>query len=53
LAITVTDPKGATLSGIQVSVTGATTRNGETNASGNLSVTGLMAGTYRLRFDGE
>jgi mannose-6-phosphate isomerase-like protein (cupin superfamily) len=53
MAITVTDPKGLTLSGIQVSVSGATVRSGETNASGNLSVTGLMAGTYRLRFDGE
>ena len=53
MAITVTDPKGLTLSGIQVSVSGATTRSGETNSSGNLSVTGLMAGTYRLRFDGE
>ena len=53
MAITVTDPSGLTLSGIQVSVSGATTRSGETNSSGNLSVTGLMAGTYRLRFDGE
>jgi mannose-6-phosphate isomerase-like protein (cupin superfamily) len=53
MAITVTDPMGLTLSGIQVSVSGATTRSGETNSSGNLSVTGLMAGTYRLRFDGE
>lgn len=53
MAITVTDPKGLTLSEIQVSVSGATTRSGETNSSGNLSVTGLMAGTYRLRFDGE
>ena len=53
MAITVTDPKGLTLPGIQVSVSGATTRSGETNGSGNLSVTGLMAGTYRLRFDGE
>src|SRR4030095_12989865 len=53
MPITVTDPTGTTLSGIQVSVSGTTTRNGETNASGNLSVTGLMAGTYRLRFDGE
>ena len=53
LAITVTDPQGATLSGIQVGITGTSTRNGETNSSGNLSVTGLMAGTYRLRFDGE
>jgi mannose-6-phosphate isomerase-like protein (cupin superfamily) len=53
MAITVTDPRGLTLSGIQVSVSGATTRSGETNSSGNLSVPGLMAGTYRLRFDGE
>ena len=53
MAITVTDPQGLTLSGIQVSVSGATTRSGETNSSGNLSVTGLMVGTYRLRFDGE
>jgi mannose-6-phosphate isomerase-like protein (cupin superfamily) len=53
MAITVTDPQGVTLSGIHVSVTGATTRSGETNGSGNLSLTGMMAGTYRLRFDGE
>ena len=53
MAITVTDPQGVTLSGILVSVTGTTTRSGETNASGNLSLTGMMAGTYRLRFDGE
>jgi hypothetical protein len=53
MAITVTDPKGAILPGIQVGVTGATTRNGETNSSGNINFTGLMAGTYRLRFDGD
>jgi len=53
IAITVTDPKGATLPGVTVSVSGATTRSGETNSSGNLNFTGLMAGTYRLRFDGE
>jgi hypothetical protein len=53
MAITVTDPKGVTLSDIQVGVTGATTRSGQTNASGNINFTGLMAGTYRLRFDGE
>jgi hypothetical protein len=53
MAITVTDPRGATLPGIRVSITGATTRSGETDASGNLSVTALMAGTYRLRFDGD
>jgi mannose-6-phosphate isomerase-like protein (cupin superfamily) len=53
MAITVTDPKGAILPGIQVGVTGATTRNGETDSSGNINFTGLMAGTYRLRFDGD
>jgi len=53
IAITVTDSKGATLPGIAVSVSGATTRSGETNASGNVNFTGLMAGAYRLRFDGE
>jgi mannose-6-phosphate isomerase-like protein (cupin superfamily) len=53
MAITVTDPKGATLEGIRVSVSGITTRSGETDSSGGLNFTGLMAGTYRLRFDGE
>ncbi len=53
MAITVTDPKGLTLAGIQVSVTGTTPRSGETDGSGNVNFTGLMAGTYRLRFDGE
>jgi hypothetical protein len=53
ITITTTDPRGATLAGIRVSISGATTRSGETDASGNLNVTGLMAGTYRLRFDGD
>jgi hypothetical protein len=53
MAITVTDPKGATLRDISVSLTGTTTRSGETDGSGNLNFTGLMAGTYRLRFDGD
>jgi hypothetical protein len=53
IAITTTDPRGATLAGIRVSISGATTRSGETDPSGNLNVTGLIAGTYRLRFDGD
>ena len=53
MAITVTDPKGVTLSGIRVSVSGTTTRNGETDDSGNVNFPGMMAGTYRLRFDGD
>ena len=53
IAITVTDPMGGTLQGIRVEVTGTSTRNGETDGSGNLNFPGLMAGTYRLRFDGD
>ncbi len=53
MTITVTDPQGATLAGITVGISGATTRTGETDASGHLNFLGLMAGTYRLRFDGE
>jgi hypothetical protein len=53
MAITVTDPRGATLSGIAVQVFGPTERMGETNASGQLNFPGLQAGTYRLRFTGE
>jgi hypothetical protein len=49
----VTDPTGATLPGIRVEMSGATTRSGETDASGNVNFPGLMAGTYRLRFDGD
>src|SRR5688500_9592630 len=48
VAITVTDPAGETLEGIEVQVTGATDRRGTTNASGQLNFPGLQAGTYRL-----
>ena len=50
MAITLTDQIGATLQGVRVTVFGATDRNGETNASGQLNLPGMMAGTYRLRF---
>lgn len=53
MAITVTDPQGATLSGVEVDVLGASDRAGETNASGQINFTGMQAGTYRLRFSGE
>jgi hypothetical protein len=53
MAITVTDRKGMTLSGIRVEVMGASDRMGETNASGQISFTGMQAGTYRLRFSGD
>src|SRR5688572_8612666 len=53
VAITVTDPRGMTLPGIQVELVGPVTRNAETNASGQLSLTGLAAGTYRARFSSD
>lgn len=53
MAITVTGPTGTTLPGIRVTLSGPTSRSGETDNSGNLNFTGLMAGTYRLRFDGD
>jgi hypothetical protein len=53
MAITVTNPQGATLGAIQVEVMGTTDRNGETNGSGQVNFPGLQAGTYRLRFSGK
>jgi mannose-6-phosphate isomerase-like protein (cupin superfamily) len=53
MAITVTDPKGATLEGVRVEILGASDRTGETNASGQLNFTAMQAGTYRLRFSGD
>src|SRR5262245_29879186 len=53
MAITVTDPRGGILMGIQVEVTGPTDRQGETNSSGNLNFPGLQPGTYRLHFSGD
>jgi outer membrane biosynthesis protein TonB len=52
MAITVTDPRGMTLPGIQVELVGPVTRSADTNAGGQLSLTGLAAGTYRVRFSG-
>jgi len=53
LAITVTSPQGATLSGVHVEVTGPTDRNADTDASGQINFPGLLAGTYRSRFSGD
>src|SRR5688572_21678228 len=53
LAITVTDSQGMTLPGVNVSVSGVSDRNGETNASGQINFTAMQAGTYRLRFSSE
>ena len=53
MAITVTNPQGATLEGIKVELMGPTARNGETNSSGQMNFPGLQAGTYRLRFSSD
>jgi mannose-6-phosphate isomerase-like protein (cupin superfamily) len=53
IALTVTDPRGATLSGVNVEVLGTSDRNGTTNESGQIGFVGMQAGTYRLRFSGD
>ena len=53
MAITVTSPQGATISGVQVALMGPTERGGETDGSGQINFPGLQAGTYRLRFSGD
>ena len=53
MAIQVTDASGGTIGGVTVAADGPTARGGETNASGQLNFPGLLAGVYRLRFDGD
>jgi hypothetical protein len=53
MAITVTDASGGTIPGVAVASDGPTPRNGETNGSGQVNFPGLLAGTYRLRFESE
>lgn len=53
MAITVTDGRGTPFSDVTVEMTGAAERNGKTDGAGQLSLPGLRAGTYRLRFSGD
>jgi mannose-6-phosphate isomerase-like protein (cupin superfamily) len=53
MAITVTSPSGTPLSGVRVTISGPSERSGTTDSSGQLRVTGLQVGTYRLRFSGD
>jgi mannose-6-phosphate isomerase-like protein (cupin superfamily) len=53
MTIAVTDPRGTALSGVQVEVLGSSDRSGATDANGQISFTGMMAGTYRLRFTSD
>lgn len=53
MAMTVTNTQGTTLPDIQVEVLGVSDRTGTTNSSGQLSLTAMQPGTYRVRFSGE
>jgi mannose-6-phosphate isomerase-like protein (cupin superfamily) len=53
MVITVTDPTGATLPGIEVEALGVADRNGDTDDSGQVRFANLRAGSYRLRFSGD
>src|SRR5262245_10834570 len=53
IAITATSPQGATLPGVRVTISGATERSDQTDASGQLTFPSLLTGTYRLRFESE
>lgn len=53
IAITVTDPHGLPIPGVHVDITGASDRNGDTDASGQVNFVGMQPGTYRARFDGD
>jgi len=51
--MTVTNTQGTALSGVHVEVLGTSDRSGDTNSTGQLSLTAMQAGTYRLRFSGD
>jgi mannose-6-phosphate isomerase-like protein (cupin superfamily) len=51
--MTIVDPKGATIPGVTVDMTGPMPRNAVTDDSGQVNFPGLPPGTYRLRFTGD
>jgi mannose-6-phosphate isomerase-like protein (cupin superfamily) len=53
VSVSVTDPSGAPLQGVAVSVTGPVTRSVTTVANGTARLLAIRAGTYRLRFEHE
>ena len=53
MAITVTDSSGSPIGGVRITISGPSERSGTTDTSGQLRVTGLQVGTYRLRFTSD
>lgn len=51
VTLVVTDLVGKTLPGVRVVLSGAMSREGTTSRDGALTLDGLRAGTYRLRFE--
>ncbi len=51
--MTVTDGAGAPIQGVTVSAMGPVEREAKTLADGTIRLTGLRAGTYRVRFSHE
>ena len=51
IALVVTDLVGKTVPGVRVVLSGAMSREGTTSRDGSLTLEGLRAGTYRLRFE--
>jgi Carboxypeptidase regulatory-like domain len=52
MTLLVTDMTGSGLSDVRVQAIGPTERSGTTDTRGQLQITGLPAGTYRVRFAG-
>ncbi|MEQ1758673.1 MAG: carboxypeptidase regulatory-like domain-containing protein, partial [Vicinamibacterales bacterium] len=53
LVIFVTDMTGAPIRDVRVQAVGPTERGGPTDGGGRLTITGMQAGTYRLRFTND
>ncbi|HTI44656.1 MAG TPA: carboxypeptidase regulatory-like domain-containing protein [Vicinamibacterales bacterium] len=53
IALTVTDNRGLPISGVRVTLDGASDRRGDTDDRGQVNFVGMQPGTYRLRFDGD
>lgn len=49
----ITNPQGRGVNAATVSMTGPTTREGETNRDGVVALTGVRAGNYRVRVEAE